>query len=184
MIDLSLVKQAQQALNQGNPFAAMEYLDSFAGLCGSEMTDEAILNEAEAIERKKHLDEVAKAAAVIFDDWKAGNFSGSKDELQDALNNCAEICHYNEAQRVLIHSDNAEAGMHENGDFDCSGGIPWCELAYYAFRADVMDTLHHKLDNALHHAPPKEPVEKCDNCDEWKPKRGFKDCNCEDCKSE
>ena len=180
MINLQLVKQALEALRQGSPYAALECLDSFVGQHAFEMSDEAILNAAWHLEKEKYQKDVDDAADTVFSDWKEGNFDSS-DDLAKTLDDQAGMSSYSDAQRTLLHSGNAEAAMEEHGDFDWRNDIPWCALAFYAFRADVIDVLQSDKGININDTPPKEPSEKCDCCDKWKPKEGFKDENCADC---
>jgi len=179
MLDLEQVKRAREALDQGNAFAALEYLDAFLKKHEHELSEKVIIDKAEELRRHKYRASVEHAVKTLFEEWKDGTYSGREDEARQALDNVAEVSHYDDAHDILIFSNNDG----EAGELDWSGrdGIPWCEMAHYVLRADIAEGLKEDHGIDIFSEPPKEPVEKCSYCDEWKPAKGFKDGNCEDC---
>ena len=168
-IDLTLVRRADEALRAGNFHAALTYLRDFLIAGPPVLTDGDILERARDTMRRGYIASVESAAKNIFDNYCRGEYDGNREAMVEAIDSVADgyVTYTSTAQECLLFSNNDSAGPEELGSdgFDWKSGIPWSQLAYFAFRADVRKELE---DNGidLNKNPPEqgETVVKCDQC--------------------
>lgn len=181
MRDLELVRRARDALYEGNFSEALRSLDAFTQQNEYEMSEKAVLDNAETIRRQRYDKLVETAVEKVFEDWKEGTFADSND-LHQALEAQAEVSQYDLCFDVLYFSDNNGGADDDIGveSLDWKGGMPWGQLAFYAMREDIRDGLKEK-EVDVWNTPPKESVEMCAGCGEWKPTKTWKKDHCSDC---
>lgn len=82
-------------------------------------------------------------AEDIKDRERFPNRESLVDRIQEDCNSHEWVIYTFKAQLVLMCSDNASAGIDSLGadGFDWSAGIPWSQLAYFAFQADLYESL-------------------------------------------
>jgi hypothetical protein len=107
-----------------------------------EMTVEA----ARGILRKEYWDDVRDTAKAIKDAWDSKEIDdreGLIEYIDETVDGAGRVIYTGQAMDCLRYSDNDEAGIDELGasGFDWSNGVPWSQLAYFAFRADIMNQL-------------------------------------------
>jgi hypothetical protein len=180
--DLSLVGRAREALADGNVFGALEHLDAFLTRHPVLQPDD-IVRLAEKAERTAYFKRVANLVEEIANRWRDGWFDGSSERFERHVEEEASMSDPREARTCLFFSDNAEAADNQlgAGAFDWSCGMPWCELAHYAFLEDVRDKLRN--EGILDRDPPGADSRLCDSCDEWKPSIEFEDGECVACRA-
>ena len=176
VIDLGMVKRAQDALRDGNVHAALLALDEFN--VERVFSDEVIVDTARRIRRERYEKYLEEFVLQIHHDWTEGEYAGKREMVFEAISELATVSHESEARDVLEFSPNVdEIESVEIG----RGGVPWCEMAYYALKGDICEDLREIHGVDVNARPPKEPVSKCNGCDEWRPREGFKDGCCADC---
>ena len=85
------------------------------------------------------------AADVIA--WWHDNPDADREALveyiEQGVDGAGRVIYTAQAMDCLRYSDNDSAGPDELGadGFDWKSGIPWSQLAYFAFRADIMEQL-------------------------------------------
>lgn len=180
--DVRMAKEARRALANGNQHEALRLLDRYIATQPT-LNDHDILSRAVDIRKAKYLRILNRAVKRIVDDWKEGSF------LRGELENTCSVEYLDDAVAILLNSDNEAAGHAELGAeaFDWDGGIPWTQLATYALRADVLETVRTEHNFDVYDEPPREPVRFCKSCDQWRPLGVFKhpyedDDNCRDCR--
>ena len=186
-IDLDLVHKAYTALRAGNDHAALTYLQRFLQ-DRPEITDEQRVSDARDTMRRSYNADIESAAKDIFDEYCNGTYDGDRDAMISAIESAADgqVTYTSAAQECLLYSRNDCAGPDELGadGFDWKSGIPWSQLAFYAFRADVLEELGH-LGIDENEDPPREgeTAIKCDQC--GKVKVAVKDAStCNACEEE
>lgn len=168
-IDLTLVRKANEALRAGNFHAALTYLRDFLIDAPPVITEEENLARARSTMRQNYYTSVEHAAKNIFDDYCSGSFAGSRETLEEVIGNNADgqVTYTSDAQECLLFSNNDTAGIDELGadGFDWKSGVPWSQLAYFAFQADLRKELE-DLGIDLNEDPPEqdEVAVKCDQC--------------------
>ena len=168
MIDLELVCLAREALGKGDVFQALEHLDSFQKKNNYEMSEQYIVDKVREIRRTKYLTEVKRLAKQLFEEWKAGTYSGHREVFDNALNGLSFVSLYEEAQDTLIFGKaDTDFGA---SLFNWQYGIPWCELAYYQLQADILLALTDDYHINPNKTPPRQAAEWCGSCDEWLPR--------------
>jgi hypothetical protein len=185
-IDLDLVHKANKALRAGNFHAALTYLQRFLQ-DRPEISDEQRVTNARDTMRRTYLDAVDGATKDVLDDYCDGTYDGDRDEMISAIESIADghVTYTSTAQECLLFSTNDGAGPDELGadGFDWKSGIPWSQLAFFAFRADVLEALE-QLGVDMNADPPAagETAVKCDQCGNVKSAtKGASTCNeCEE----
>jgi hypothetical protein len=188
-IDAEIVQRANDALKAGNVHAALEYLrQALEGY--SKPTKEDIVSNARCIMRQEYHDSVESAAQGIKDEYCQGGYNGDRDQLIEAIDSCADshVTYTSRAQECLLYSNNDCAGIDELGadGFDWKSGIPWSQLAYFAFRQDLCEELD-SMGIDINGDPPAEGTVgfKCGTCDKIKEGiLGNDNTDCNDCNEE
>lgn len=177
MIDLAPIRKAREALREGNIYAAIHFLDAFADEHTYNMADKAVIDEADRLRKARYVGRIEQIAQAIAEDWAQGVYSGRVDELAETLNDAATTSHFDDAQDALLFSTNTQEIDPHNVSW--ANDIPWCELAFYVIRADIIEELHNMQSINVYDTPPDEPVQKCGCCGEWKPRKECKNGVCE-----
>jgi len=188
-VDVEIVRRANEALKTGNVHAALEYLRR-ALECYLKPTREAVVAEARGIVQQDYHASVESAAQGIKDEYCQGGYNGDRDQLIEAIDSCADghVIYTSQAQECLLYSNNDYAGIDELGadGFDWKSGIPWSQLAYFAFRQDLCEELD-SMGIDVNGDPPAEGTvaflcASCGKIKEGVPGNDNTDCN--DCNEE
>jgi Uri superfamily endonuclease len=115
--------------------------------------NEITVDDARQVLRKDYYDDVRSMSEGIrqeFADYVKRDKPSSddarewlQDYIHESCDGASRVIYTSEAMDCLRYSDNDEAGIEELGSegFDWSDGIPWSQLAYFAFRRDVEEQL-------------------------------------------
>lgn len=103
-------------------------------------------------------DDVSDMAEQIIEWWKSestANREALMDYIHESVDGCRRVILTYCAKECLLESDNDNAGIEEVGvnGFDFKHGIPWSQLAYFAFTADVVEKLDRRgldVNNPTH----------------------------------
>lgn len=138
--------------------------------------------EADRRCRSDYYETVRYAAHGIIDDWYNREITDREDLLERISEMCdghRQVIYLGNAIDTLRFSDNDSIGIEELGidGFDFKSGIPWSQLAYWAFEADVKERIE-SLGLDLN-----EPKLACKGTcgDEFEPDDLDKEGLCEDC---
>lgn len=102
--------------------------------------------EARNALRADYYSDVRELAESLAHDLQTGEIS-SADQLEDMLTESCDshrrVIYTGRAIETLSYSDNDDNGIIELGQnaFDWVEGIPWSQLAFYAFMADVRERM-------------------------------------------
>lgn len=68
------------------------------------------------------------------------------DSMDEEIDGARRVIITYQAQKGLLVSENDDIGIEDLGvdGFDWSGGIPWSQLMYFAFRQDIIDAMDRK----------------------------------------
>jgi hypothetical protein len=181
--DVSLVGRARDALANGNVFGALCALDEFLR-CQPLLTADDVLRQAEEIDRTAYRSRVSELVDEIGEEWRSGSFDGSRSAFERRIDEALEgqMTDWREARQCLFFSSNSSAGHHHLGadTLDWDGGVPWCELAYYALLEDVRDGLQH--EGLFDRDPPRPGARPCSYCGNWIPISELTEGECIGCR--
>ena len=134
------------------------------------MAKEISVEEAHRVLRADYYSDVRDVAEEFIKRWNAGEFS-DRDEaiewLDQSVDGSGRVIYTAEAADCLRYSDHDDAAIEELGadGIDWSNGIPFSTLAYFAYRADILDQIASgvtDLDGVDINDDP--PGEKCAQC--------------------
>lgn len=121
--------------------------------------------------RDEYRADVRDMAAQVIEWWKSepdADRDALIEYIDESIDGCGRVIYTASAQECLLVSENDNAGIEElgAGGFDWSGGIPWSQLAYFAFRADVIDRLSSEgldVNNPEHEQPDEDEADDDDS---------------------
>jgi hypothetical protein len=111
------------------------------------MPTETEVNEAHRVLRADYWSDVRNVAEEFLKMWHAGDFDGDRDEaiewIDQSVDGAARVIYTAQAADCLRYSDHDDAGIDELGaeSFNFKDGFPWSQLAYFAFRADIIEQI-------------------------------------------
>jgi len=102
--------------------------------------------EAYNILRQDYFDDVELMAESLKDDWKSGDYEDRDsfiEHIDEVINGCNRVIYTQKAAECLMVSDNDSEAVDQlgPGGIDWKNGFPWSQLAYFAFRQDVIKKL-------------------------------------------
>lgn len=110
--------------------------------------DEPIVSFDEALNalRREYFSHCRDTAKELADDCRSGEIEdvdALRERIHEECDGDGWIIYTQKAQIVLLVSDNDSAGMDSLGadGFDWSCGVPWSQLAYFAYEADLYQHL-------------------------------------------
>lgn len=104
------------------------------------------VEDAHRILRADYYGDVRRTADCIAEWWKDNRDAGREsllDYIDETIDGSSRVIYTAEAIECLRYSDNDSIGLDELGadGFNFRDGIPWPQLAYFAFRQDVIEQL-------------------------------------------
>lgn len=107
---------------------------------------EITVEDAHSVIRRDYYSDVRGAAEEFLKMWNAGEFSDREQAIEwidQSVDSSGRVIYTAQAMDCLRYSENEDAGIEELGadGFDWSDGPPYSQLAYFAFRADIMRSI-------------------------------------------
>lgn len=117
------------------------------------MPTETEVRDAHAVLRADYWSDVRGVASEFLKMWHSGYFDGDRDEaiewIEQSVDGSQRVIYTSQAADCLRYSDHDDAGIDELGaeSFNFKNGFPWSQLAYFAFRADIIDQITAGIDD-------------------------------------
>jgi hypothetical protein len=110
------------------------------------MPTETEVNEAHRVLRADYWSDVRDVAEEFIKMWNAGDFDDRDEAIEwidQSVDGAARVIYTAQAADCLRYSDHDDAGIDELGAeaFNFKDGMPWSALAYFAFRADIIEQI-------------------------------------------
>lgn len=101
------------------------------------------VEEAHRVLRADYFTDVRNIAEEFIKKWNAREFASREDAmdwLHETVDGSQRVIYTAQAADCLRYSEHDDAGLEEMGPdgFNFNDGFPWSQLAYFAFRADIM----------------------------------------------
>ena len=104
------------------------------------------VEDAHARLRQDYYDDVRDVAQDVREWWRDNPDADREaliDYIEESVDGAGRVIYTAQAMDCLRYSDHDDAGIEELGadGFSWKDGIPWSQLAYFAFRADILAQL-------------------------------------------
>ncbi len=121
----------------------------------------AALEDAKRVCMADYFSDVRNVAEEFIQKWRDGEFSDRDEAIQwidESVDGSSRVMYTHEAIECIRFSDNDSAGPDEMGAEIAvkDGSINWSGMAYFAFRADIMDRIGAEDDIGVNDEPPQK----------------------------